>query len=116
MDDCKPVEILEGFDSLSRESAICMSCHLRHNFSAEQAREPEACGRCHLGPDHPQKEIYEESAHGIAYRAHKDKMNPGSSKWVVGEDYSAAPTCATCFTAAWSDGGCAGASASASSR
>ncbi|MFQ5643083.1 MAG: multiheme c-type cytochrome [Thiogranum sp.] len=74
----------------------CSACHLRHNFSAAQAREPNACGRCHLGPDHPQKEIYEESAHGIAFRAHKDKMNLESSKWIVGEDYSAAPTCATC--------------------
>ena len=25
-----------------------------------QARQPETCGKCHLGPDHPQKEIYEE--------------------------------------------------------
>jgi hypothetical protein len=74
----------------------CSACHLRHNFSAEQSRRPEACGRCHLGPAHPQKEIYEESAHGIAYRAHQNKMNMTSSKWVVGEDYTAAPTCATC--------------------
>ncbi len=74
----------------------CTACHLRHNFSAAQAREPNACGRCHLGPDHPQKEIYEESAHGIAFRAHKDEMNLDSSKWIVGEDYNAAPTCATC--------------------
>jgi hypothetical protein len=74
----------------------CSACHLRHNFSAEQSRRPEACGRCHLGPDHPQKEIYEESAHGIAYRANQDKMHMNSSKWIVGEDYTAAPTCATC--------------------
>ncbi len=74
----------------------CSACHLRHNFSAEQSRRPEACGRCHLGPDHPQKEIYEESAHGIAYRANQDKMNLNSSKWIAGEDYTAAPTCATC--------------------
>jgi len=74
----------------------CSACHLRHTFSAAQSREPNSCGRCHLGPDHPQKEIYEESAHGIAYRAHKDKMNLDSNKWIVGEDYNAAPTCATC--------------------
>ena len=74
----------------------CSACHLRHNFSVAQTREPNACGRCHLGPDHPQKEIYEESAHGIAFRAHKDKMNLDSNKWIVGEDYTAAPTCATC--------------------
>ena len=74
----------------------CSACHLRHNFSAAQARNPDNCGRCHLGPDHPQKEIYEESAHGVAFRAHKDQMNMDSDKWIVGEDYTAAPTCATC--------------------
>ncbi len=74
----------------------CTACHFRHEFSSAQAREPEACSRCHLGPDHPQKEVYEESAHGIAYKAHKNKMNLDSSKWIVGEDYTAAPTCATC--------------------
>jgi len=74
----------------------CSACHLRHNFDVEQARRPDNCGRCHLGPDHPQKEIYEESAHGVAYRAHEAEMNLASPKWVVGEDYEAAPTCATC--------------------
>ncbi|HEX7343014.1 MAG TPA: multiheme c-type cytochrome, partial [bacterium] len=64
------------------------------------ARRPENCGKCHLGPDHPQKEIYEESKHGIAYEAHKDDLNLESSKWVLGEDYSAAPTCATCHMSA----------------
>ena len=32
------------------------ACHTRHNFSKAQAREPETCGKCHLGPDHPQIE------------------------------------------------------------
>ena len=74
----------------------CSACHLRHNFDSEQARHPDNCGRCHLGPDHPQKEIYEESAHGVSFRAHLDEMNLASDKWIVGEDYTAAPTCATC--------------------
>jgi hydroxylamine dehydrogenase len=80
----------------------CTACHQRHSFDVAQARQPENCGKCHLGPDHPQKEIYEESKHGIAYFANKDKMNLGSAKWVVGEDYSAAPTCATCHMSATS--------------
>ena len=74
----------------------CTACHSRHAFSAEQARHPENCGKCHMGPDHPQKEIYEESKHGVAFRANIDDMNLDSAKWIVGEDYSAAPTCATC--------------------
>ncbi|MBI4383738.1 MAG: hydroxylamine oxidoreductase [Nitrospinae bacterium] len=81
----------------------CTACHQRHEFSLKQARQPENCGKCHMGPDHPQKEIYEESKHGINYYAHKDEMNLGSSKWVVGEDYFAAPTCATCHMSATRD-------------
>jgi hydroxylamine dehydrogenase len=78
----------------------CTACHQRHAFSVEQARRPENCGKCHLGPDHPQKEIYEESKHGIAYYAHEDDLNMESSKWALGEDYTAAPTCATCHMSA----------------
>ncbi len=81
----------------------CAACHSRHSFDAALARQPENCGKCHLGPDHPQKEIYEESKHGIAYYANVDRMNLRSSSWVVGIDYSAAPTCATCHMSATSE-------------
>jgi hypothetical protein len=78
----------------------CTACHSRHKFSVEQSRNPENCGKCHMGPDHPQEEIYFESKHGIAYYANKDKMNMDRAKWIVGEDYDAAPTCATCHMSA----------------
>jgi hypothetical protein len=78
----------------------CSACHSRHSFSAEQARHPDNCGKCHMGPDHPQMEIYYESKHGIAFRAFKDELNMDSAKWVVGEDYHLAPTCATCHMSA----------------
>lgn len=82
----------------------CTACHQRHEFSLVQARRPEACGKCHLGPDHPQKEIYEESKHGIAfYSAPVEKMNMDSPKWIPGQDYTAAPTCATCHMSATAD-------------
>jgi len=81
----------------------CNACHSRHSFSAAQARQPENCGKCHLGPDHPQKEIYEESKHGIAYFSNKDKMALDSDEWVVGKDYYEAPTCATCHMSATSN-------------
>jgi len=81
----------------------CTACHQRHEFSVAQARQPENCGKCHMGPDHPQIEIYKESKHGINYYANKDRMNLDSPKWVVGEDYSAAPTCATCHMSATPD-------------
>ncbi len=82
--------------NLDGSRGSCSACHSRHDFSPRRARQPENCGKCHLGPDHPQKEIYEESKHGIAYRDLKDDMNLDAEDWVLGEDYSAAPTCATC--------------------
>jgi len=78
----------------------CSACHTRHRFSKAQAREPQTCGKCHLGPDHPQIEVYQESKHGILYEANKSSLNMGSDRWVVGRDYSAAPTCATCHMSA----------------
>ena len=81
----------------------CAACHGRHSFSSALARQPENCGKCHLGPDHPQIEIYNESKHGIQFRANIAKMNLDSKSWVVGKDYSAAPTCATCHMSATSN-------------
>lgn len=78
----------------------CNACHMRHEFSVAQARHPDTCGKCHLGPDHPQKEVYEESKHGILFFSNIDRMNLGNNKWIVGEDYWAAPTCVTCHMSA----------------
>ena len=83
----------------------CTACHGRHRFSRAQARTPDTCGKCHVGPDHPQIEVYNESKHGIIYRAKVDEMNLDSDKWVAGVDYSAAPTCATCHMSAGPDEG-----------
>jgi len=85
-----------GRINLDGSLGSCSACHSRHDFSPRRARQPENCGKCHLGPDHPQKEIYEESKHGVAYRDLKDSMNLDAKTWVLGKDYSAAPTCASC--------------------
>ncbi len=74
----------------------CNACHSRHSFEAKTARSPENCGKCHMGPDHPQIEIYNESKHGIAFNANRDKMALDKDSWILGKDYSVAPTCATC--------------------
>ncbi|AFL73306.1 multiheme c-type cytochrome [Thiocystis violascens] len=78
----------------------CSSCHGRHRFSKAQAREPEACVRCHSGPDSPDKEIFEASKHGMLYVAQRDQMNLQAPEWVAGRDYTAAPTCVTCHMGA----------------
>jgi hydroxylamine dehydrogenase len=78
----------------------CSACHGRHRFSKAQAREPEACVRCHAGPDSPDKEIFDASKHGMIYVAERDRMNLGADEWVAGRDYTAAPTCVTCHMGA----------------
>jgi hydroxylamine dehydrogenase len=78
----------------------CSSCHGRHAFSKAQAREPEACVRCHSGPDSPDKEVFEASKHGMLYAAQREAMNLGADTWVAGKDYTAAPTCVTCHMGA----------------
>jgi hypothetical protein len=104
-DDGKPLPTTWPNTGIGRinpdgSNGSCTACHGRHRFSKAQARTPHTCGKCHVGPDHPQIEVYEESKHGIIYEAKKDEMNLESDKWVAGIDYSAAPTCATCHMSA----------------
>ena len=93
-----------GRINLDGSLGSCSACHSRHDFSPRRARKPENCAKCHLGPDHPQKEIYEESKHGVAFRDLHDHMNLNAKDWVLGEDYTQAPTCATCHMSAHSRG------------
>jgi hypothetical protein len=67
--------------------ASCDSCHTRHTFSVEEAKQPQACETCHMGFDHPQWEMYSGSKHGVRYLLKQTKNLP--------ED-AAAPTCQTC--------------------
>ncbi|HOZ48715.1 MAG TPA: multiheme c-type cytochrome [Candidatus Hydrogenedentes bacterium] len=74
----------------------CTVCHTRHQFALAEARKPEACASCHLGPDHPDIEIYLSSKHGQIFLTHGDEWNWDSSPdaWEPG-DFTG-PTCATC--------------------
>ena len=74
----------------------CSKCHLRHEFSLEQARKPETCNACHIGPDHPQWEIYQESPHGIAYMTGGDNWHWEAEPGTLTVQDFPAPTCATC--------------------
>ncbi len=78
-----PQEIRAGFcERCHLVEKRCNSCHTSHRFSLKEAGDPDACGTCHLGPDHPHKEMYESSLHGTIYRA---TQNP-----------ERAPRCITC--------------------
>ena len=77
----------------------CVACHSRHKFDIAEARKPEACASCHLGPDHPNIEIFNNSMHGHIYRTEGDKYKFDSAPdaWEVA-DYRT-PTCAVCHMA-----------------
>ena len=90
-----------GKKNLDGSFGDCTKCHLRHTFEVAQARKPETCGQCHLGPDHPQLEIYNESAHGAYYQANKEKFNMDApARTLTVKDFPA-PTCATCHMSAF---------------
>jgi hypothetical protein len=74
----------------------CQKCHLRHEFSLEQVRKPETCNACHIGPDHPQWEIYQESPHGIAYATNGDTWHWSADPGTLTVEDFPAPTCAIC--------------------
>lgn len=68
-------------------SASCDSCHTRHTFSVDEAKQPQACETCHMGFDHPQWEMYSSSKHGV--------RNDLKQRSVLSAG-AAAPTCQTC--------------------
>jgi len=74
----------------------CQKCHLRHEFSIEQARKPQTCNACHIGPDHPQWEIYQESPHGIAFATMGDDWNWDAEAGTLSVKDFPAATCALC--------------------
>jgi hypothetical protein len=64
-------------------NGACESCHTRHTFSKEEARDPRACQSCHMGFDHPQWEMWSTSKHGVIWQ-------------IEGNKSERAPTCQTC--------------------
>ena len=85
-----------GKPALDGSVGECSDCHMRHEFSIEQVRKPETCNHCHIGPDHPQWEIYQESPHGIAYATSGDDWHWTAEAGTLTVEDFPAPTCQTC--------------------
>jgi len=75
---------------------MCTACHTRHTASVALAREPRACGQCHMGPDHSQIEIYEESRHGVMFAAQRHLLKLDAPPKTLSTRDMFVPTCATC--------------------
>lgn len=74
----------------------CTQCHSRHGASVALARQPETCGQCHMGPDHSQIEIFNESKHGVIFRSQKSQMNLSKAPKDLTTKDMPVPSCATC--------------------
>lgn len=74
----------------------CTACHTRHTSSVAIARLPTTCGQCHMGPDHSQLEIYEESKHGVMFHAQQRLLNLDAPPASLTTRDMFVPTCATC--------------------
>lgn len=75
----------------------CDACHAKHSFSKAVARQPETCGECHMGPDHPHIEIYLESKHGNIFKAKAKNWDLGYT--TIGKKERPpleVPVCTTC--------------------
>ncbi|MCG3180389.1 MAG: hypothetical protein BIFFINMI_02749 [Phycisphaerae bacterium] len=84
-----------GQPQADNSAGRCSTCHLRHEFSLEQVRKPETCNNCHIGPDHPQFEIYMESKHGVKYATEGHHWN-WTARHPLGTLDFPAPTCQVC--------------------
>lgn len=71
----------------------CIACHTRHAFDLGEARKPESCYTCHMGPDHPNYEAYMSSKHGSIYAARGDAWDWRTP--LPQAEYDT-PTCAYC--------------------
>src|SRR5262245_18478432 len=74
----------------------CTACHTRHTSSVAIARLPTTCGQCHMGPDHSQLEIFNESKHGLMFAAQQPLLNLAAEPKSLTTRDMFIPTCATC--------------------
>ena len=54
----------------------CDSCHSKHATDLKIVRDPNSCAKCHMGPDHPQWEMWQTSLHGTLNRSAGRAMGP----------------------------------------
>ena len=74
----------------------CDACHPKHSFSIAVARQPETCGECHIGPDHPHIELYLESKHGNIFKSKQGNLDMSFKSSDEKPIPIEVPVCTTC--------------------
>ena len=78
-----PIQLRKAFcERCHNVQNKCNSCHTSHAFYPQEAREPEACKKCHTGLAGPHDEMYVSSLHGTIYAVDKNTVR--------------APNCVSC--------------------
>jgi hydroxylamine dehydrogenase len=54
----------------------CDSCHSKHSTDLKIVRDPNSCAKCHMGPDHPQWEMWQTSLHGTLNQSMGRSVGP----------------------------------------
>jgi len=94
----------DGMAALYPDGGVgsCTACHSRHIFSAAEARQPAACANCHIGPDHPDIEIFDSSVHGHIFETNKKDYDFSTGEQIPMKTLRA-PTCFTCHMSGIND-------------
>jgi len=66
----------QGCLSCHKVENRCDSCHTAHSTDRSLVRDPAVCATCHMGPDHPQYEMWKTSRHGILFSAKGREASP----------------------------------------
>jgi hypothetical protein len=54
----------------------CASCHTNHDTDLKIVKDPASCAKCHMGPDHPQWEMWQTSLHGTLNGSKGAELGP----------------------------------------
>lgn len=65
-----------GCNRCHQVETSCASCHANHSTDLRLVRDPASCAPCHMGPDHPQWEMWQTSRHGVLYATMGKKLGP----------------------------------------
>jgi hypothetical protein len=65
-----------GCNSCHRVETSCASCHTAHATDLKIVRNPNVCAKCHMGPDHPQWEMWQTSQHGTLFESVGSQLAP----------------------------------------
>ncbi|NIQ08868.1 MAG: hypothetical protein GWO08_02665, partial [Gammaproteobacteria bacterium] len=69
-----------GCNRCHQVESSCASCHTNHITSLDVVRDPASCATCHMGPDHPQWEMWQTSRHGILFASLGESTGPSCKR------------------------------------